>query len=64
MLLILNEQREIRTNSAKVKIGETIYVNRELRALVKQGKKTDTITLDEFASQLYGKSVRCEVIFL
>lgn len=59
--MILNVQREIRTVNVGAKIGETIYVNHEPRALIKQGKKVDTITLDEFASQLYGKAVRCEV---
>lgn len=57
----LNVQREIRTVNLGAKVGEAIYVNQEPRALIKQGKKIDTITLDEFASQLYGKAVRCEV---
>ena len=61
---ILNVQREIRTANVGAKVGETVYVNQEPRALIKQGKKVDTISLDEFASQLYGKPVRCQVIYI
>lgn len=56
-----NVQREIRTLRAGAKVGETIYVNRQPLALIKQGKKIDTLSLDEFASQLYGRAVTCEV---
>lgn len=56
--------REIRTVNTRVKLGETIYVSGTPIVLIKQGKKIDTISLDEFASQLYGRKVRCEVILM
>ncbi len=54
-------QREIRTKRQGAKVGTCVMIGQEPVALVKQGKKIDTITLDEFASELYGKKVTCEV---
>lgn len=57
-----SRQREIRTINTHAKVGEANYVGGKPLALIKQGKKVDTISLDEFASQLYRRKVRCEVI--
>lgn len=53
--------KEIRTKNKGVKIGDTIVVDTQPVALVKNGKKMDTLTLDEFASQLYGRKVTCKI---
>lgn len=55
------KQREIRTKNAGLKIGEVTLVDNQLGAIVKQGKKKDIITINEFASQIYGMEVRCEI---
>jgi len=62
--MCLNVQREIRTKNVGAKVGEAVVINKEPIALIKQGKKIDTISLDEFASQLYGREVRCKVIMV
>jgi len=61
-LMSVYEQKEIRTVNARVKIGEVIIVNHQPMVVIKQGKKIDTISLNELASQLYGKEVVCKVI--
>jgi len=56
------KEREIRTASENLMVGEAVTYNNQPAAKVKHGKKTDIITLNEFASQIYGIEVRCEVI--
>ena len=53
--------REIRTVNAGAKVGDAVFVGNKPMALIKQGKKVDTISLDEFASQLYGRKVKCVI---
>lgn len=52
---------EIRTRSKGVKVADKIVVDEKPMALVKNGKRVDVMSLDEFASQLYGCRVRCNV---
>lgn len=52
---------EIRTRSKGVKVADKIVVDEKPMALVKNGKRADVMSLDEFASQLYGRRVRCNV---
>ena len=59
--MILGAQRDIRTVKLRAKVGEIIYIDNKPYALIKQGKKVDYISLDEIASQLYGREVICEV---
>lgn len=59
--MILGAQRDIRTAKLRAKVGEIIYIDNKPYALIKQGKKVDYISLDEIASQLYGRAVICEV---
>ena len=59
--MILGTQRDIRTAKLRAKVGEIIYIDNKPYALIKQGKKVDYISLDEIASQLYGRAVICEV---
>ena len=61
--MVLSTQRDIRTVKLKAKVGEIIYIENKSYALIKQGKKLDYISLDEIASQLYGREVICEVKF-
>ena len=61
--MVLSTQRDIRTAKLKAKVGEIIYIENKPYALIKQGKKLDYISLDEIASQLYGREVICEVKF-
>ena len=56
-----NAQNDIRTERLKAKVGEVIYIENKPHAVIKQGKKIDWISLDEFASQLYGRKVICEI---
>ena len=59
--MILNAQRDIRTAKLRAKVGEITYIDNKPYAAIKQGKKVDYISLDEIASQLYGREVTCEV---
>ena len=59
--MILGAQRDIRTAKLRAKVGEIIYIDNKPYALIKQGKKVDYISLDEIASQLYGREVICKV---
>ena len=59
--MIRNAQNDIRTVRLKAKVGEVAYIGNKPYAIIKQGKKVDWISLDEFASQLYGRQVICEV---
>ena len=56
------KQTEIRTPRNRVKIGEKVLRGGEPVALIRQGGKEDTISLEEFAEGLYGKGVQCMVI--
>ena len=53
---------DIRTPRAGAKVGVKAYLNSEPVALVKQGKKMDTMSLQEFAEALYGAGTQCVVI--
>lgn len=46
---------------SKQKWGEVVYIGNKPYAIIKQGKKKDWISLDEIASQLYGRKVICEI---
>ena len=59
--MILCVQKDIRTAKLRAKVGEITYIDNKPYALIKQGKKIDYISLDEIASQLYGREVTCEV---
>lgn len=59
--MIRNANNDIRTAKLKAKVGEITYVGDKPYAVIKQGKKVDYISLDEIASQLYGREVVCEV---
>ena len=59
--MILCVQKDIRTAKLRAKVGEITYIDNKPYALIKQGKKIDYISLDEIASQLYGREVICEV---
>lgn len=61
MIMIRKAQNDIRTAKLRAKVGEIAYVDNMPYALIKQGKKYDLISLDEIASQLYGREVVCEV---
>lgn len=56
-----NAQNDIRTERLKAKVGEVAYIGNKPCAIIKQGKKIDWISLDEIASQLYGRKVICEI---
>ena len=53
---------DIRTPRTGAKVGVKAYLNSEPVALVKQGKKMDTMSLQEFAEALYGEGTQCVVI--
>ena len=60
-MIILTPRNEIRTTALRIKIAEVIFINGIPCALIKHSRKIDIITLNEFASQLYGKEVICEI---
>lgn len=43
-------------------IGTIGKIGEEPVAVIKQGKRVDTLSLDEFASALYGQRVKCIVM--
>ena len=53
---------DIRTPRTGAKVGVKAYLNSEPVALVKQGKKMDTMSRQEFAEALYGEGTQCVVI--
>jgi len=53
---------EIRTPRQGAMVGTKAIVGDKPVAVVKQGKKVDILTLDEFASALYGQEVKCVVV--
>ena len=53
---------DIRTPRVGAKIGERVMKGREPVALVKQGGRKDTLSLEEFAIALYGPGTQCVVI--
>lgn len=53
---------DIRTPRNNVKIGEKVMRGMEPVALIKQGEKKDTISLEEFAAALYGPGTQCMII--
>lgn len=55
------KDNEIRTPRSSVKIGERVMHGDKPVALIRQGGKADTISLEEFAEKLYGKGVQCVV---
>ena len=59
--MIRKAQNDIGTERLKAKVGEVVYIGNKPYAIIKQGKKKDWISLDEIASQLYGRKVICEI---
>ena len=55
------KDNEIRTPRSSVKIGERVMHGDRPVALIRQGGKADTISLEEFAEMLYGKGIQCMV---
>lgn len=53
---------EIRTPRQGAMVGTIGKIGEEPVAVVKQGKRVDTLSLEEFASALYGHKVKCVVI--
>lgn len=53
---------EIRTPRQGAMIGTIGKIGEEPVAVIKQGKRVDTLSLDEFASALYGQRVKCIVM--
>lgn len=53
---------EIRTPRRGAKVGIRAVVGQEPVALVKQGDKFDTLSVQEFAAALYGEGTTCVVI--
>ena len=60
--MIQMKDYEIRTPRQGAMVGTKAMVGDKPVAVVKQGKKVDILTLDEFASALYGQEVRCVVV--
>ena len=56
------KSNEIRTARNGLKVGERAILKGEPVAFVKQGQRTDTLSLDEFATALYGPGTKCVVI--
>lgn len=56
-----NRKDEIRTPRLGAMVGTIGRVGDKPVAIVKQGRKVDTLSVDEFASALYGKSVICTI---
>lgn len=59
--MIHNNEKDIRTKNYKIKIGEIEYIDNAPHINVKKGKNRDIISLNDIASQLYGRNVVCEV---
>ena len=57
-----NNRNDIRTPRYGAKVGERVMKGREPVALVKQGERKDTLSLEEFAIALYGPGTQCVVI--
>jgi hypothetical protein len=57
-----NKRNEIRTVRYGLKVGERVMKDGEPVALVKQGERYDSFTLEEFAGALYGPGTRCIVV--
>lgn len=53
---------EIRTPRSGAKVGVRVVVGQEPVALVKQRDKFDTLSVQEFATALYGEGTTCVVI--
>ncbi|MGN8807424.1 MULTISPECIES: hypothetical protein [unclassified Blautia] len=56
-----NRKNEIRTPRQGAMVGTIGRVGNKPVAVVKQGNKVDTLSVDEFASALYGKAVICTI---
>ena len=56
------KENEIRTPRNGAKIGERVMRGAQPVALVKQGDRKDTISLEEFAEALYGPGTQCLLI--
>ena len=56
------KENEIRTPRQGAMVGTKAMVGDKPVAVVKQGKKIDTLTLDEFATALYGQDVKCVIV--
>ena len=52
---------EIRTPRRGAKVGVRAVVGQEPVALVKQGDKVDTLSIQEFVTALYGEGTTCVV---
>ena len=50
---------KIYTDNKKILVAEVDHVDQKPVAKIKHGKSFDIITLDSFASQLYGMEVQC-----
>jgi hypothetical protein len=50
------------TKEKQVKFGEKVLKGNEPAALVGPSKNKDTLTLNEFAEQLYGPGVQCVIV--
>ena len=57
-----NNRNDIRTPRCGAKVGERVMKGQEPVALVKQGERKDTLSLEEFAVALYGPGTQCVVI--
>ena len=53
---------EIRTPRKGAKVGVRAILGTEIVAVVKQGDKVDTMSVQEFAAALYGEGTVCIVI--
>lgn len=53
---------DVVTPRVGAKVGERCKRDTELVAIVKQGNKTDTLSVPEFAEALYGLGTQCIVI--
>ena len=56
------KRNEIRTARHGLKVGERVMKDGEPVALVKQGERYDSFSLEEFADALYGPGTRCIIV--
>lgn len=56
-----SKRNDLRTPRHGAKFGERIWRGGKPVALVKQGNKLDTLSVEEFAAALYGPGVRCTI---
>ena len=56
------EINEIRTPRIGAKVGLKVMIEREAVLSVKQGRKTDTLTIGELATALYGTGTKCYIM--